>query len=138
MLDNKRRIGERKSKICLFHYPHDKIPPKKNTNKANLKPSTQHNTKTTSQRTSTENYHQRLPQKKKRTHKGNSWTQKNKQDHNVNRLFRGWKFRIKAKFLQTKKAKRKKKKENLQFLNTEKKQDLNLNRPNVSRIQSSN
>jgi hypothetical protein len=34
MLDNKRRIGERKSKICLFHYPHDKIPPKKK-NKAN-------------------------------------------------------------------------------------------------------
>ncbi len=29
MLDNKRRIGERKSKICLFHYPHDKIPTKK-------------------------------------------------------------------------------------------------------------
>jgi hypothetical protein len=27
MLDNKRRIRERKSQICLFHYPHDKVPP---------------------------------------------------------------------------------------------------------------
>lgn len=36
MLDNKRRIGERKSKICLFHYPHDNIPTKKK--KTNLKP----------------------------------------------------------------------------------------------------
>ncbi len=53
--------------------------------------------------------------KKKRTHKGNSWTQKNKQEHNVNRLFRGWKFRK----LFAKKKSKKKKKENLQFLNTE-------------------
>jgi hypothetical protein len=54
--------------------------------------------------------------KKKRTHKGNSWTQKNKQEHNVNRLFRGWKFRK----LSAKKKNKKQEKENLQFLNTEK------------------
>jgi hypothetical protein len=29
MLDNKRRIGERKSQVCLFHYPHDKVLPQK-------------------------------------------------------------------------------------------------------------
>jgi hypothetical protein len=40
MLDNKRRIGERKNKICLFHYPHDKVPPQKK--KTKLNPSTQH------------------------------------------------------------------------------------------------
>jgi hypothetical protein len=29
MLDKKRRIGERKSKICSFHYPPYKVPPQK-------------------------------------------------------------------------------------------------------------
>jgi hypothetical protein len=53
--------------------------------------------------------------KKKRTYKGNSWTQKNKQEQNVNWLFRGWKFRK----LFTKKKRKKEKKENLLFLNTE-------------------
>jgi hypothetical protein len=57
----------------------------------------------------------REEKKKKRTHKGNSWIQKNKQEHNVNRLFREWKFRK----LSAKKKNKKEKKENLQFLNTE-------------------
>ncbi len=68
MLDNKRRIGERKSKICLFHYPHDKIPTKKK--KTNLNSSTQH------KKNLTKNLNGKLSptalQKKKRTHKGNS------------------------------------------------------------------
>ncbi len=129
MLDNKRRIGERKSKICLFHYPHDKIPPQKKKKKQG--------------EFKTLNITQKQPHKKPQRKTITNGPCKRKKERTrvvlehrrTNRTitrtdcFEDENFESNRNF-----CKQKGKKENLQFL----KQDLNLNRPNVSRIQSSN